>query len=501
MLEPFIYELKHIKKSFPGVTVFDDLNFDLRPGEVHCICGENGAGKSTLIKILSGAYTPDSGEMYYEGKKIEGLTPRKAIEMGIMTIYQEHMLFPNLTVRENLFCGNEILKKNGTLDANSMREKTIAVLHQLRSDISPDAKVANLTSGEQKTVEIARGLTRNAKILILDEPTASFSNFEIKNLLQCIRELVKKNISVIYISHHLEEVFQIADRITVIRDGQKISTGKASEYSEQRLISDMVGRDVSMFYHREKVTKGEIVFETHGITGNGDHNCSLHVRSGEVLGLYGMVGSGRTELADMLFGKCKRESGSIRINNKDVDIRSPIDAIRNKMCYITEDRQGTGLFLQHSIERNITISYFTIKNSVWTKPGESAGLSRQYIQNLRIKTPGASQKVVNLSGGNQQKVVLAKWFATQGDIFIFDEPTRGVDIVAREEIYKLMVELLKQKKAIIMISSDMPEAIAMSDRIMVMRDGRIVGEIAKEDFSEEKLLKYSIGGNAANGNN
>ncbi len=490
-----IYELKNVSKSYPGVKVFEDFSFSLYTGEIHCICGENGAGKSTLIKMLSGAHAPDSGEIIFEGRNVGRLTPRSAMEMGVQTIYQEHNLFPYLTVQENLFSGNELIK-NGRVDRSAMRRRTQEVLQMLSADIRPEDIVGRLGSGAQKMVEIARGLIQNAKVLILDEPTASFSQVEIDHLLACLRKLANSGVSIVYISHHLEEVFEIADRVTVIRDGRWISTRERAEVTEQGLISEMVGRDVSMFYSREDAPVGEVIFEAEGITGNGAKNCSLKLREGELLGIYGMVGSGRTELAEVLFGMKRAQQGKIRIRGREVHLRTPKDAIKNGMCFITEDRQGTGLFLHHSLDRNIPAARYTVTHTPFALPQQDSALAQEYIKSLGIVTPGAYQKAVNLSGGNQQKVVLAKWFATQGDIFIFDEPTRGVDIGAKEEIYKLMTELLRQKKAVIMISSDMPELIAMSNRAVVMRDGAIVGEIGKEDMTQETLLKYSIGGKA-----
>ena len=492
MPEEMILEMKGISKSFPGVKVFEGFNFDLRKGEIHCICGENGAGKSTLIKMLSGAYTPDKGDIYFDGKKVV-LTPYSAMQIGIQTIYQEHTLFPLLNVVENVFVGKEVA--NGiVINRAQMVAKTREVLQYLHSNISPDDIVGNLGSGGQKTVEIAKALIQESKVIILDEPTASFSQTEIEHLLSVIRKLAERGLSVIYISHHIEEVFKIADRVTVLRDGRTINTYEAKGLTEQTLIHDMVGRDVSLFYQRQQVLIGDVVFEARHLNGNGVQDASLKVRSGELLGIAGMVGSGRTELAELLFGVKKAVSGEILIHNKKVRMRTPLSAILNRMCFITEDRQSTGLFLHHSLDKNIPIASYSRSNSLFAWPAEDVRVSQKYIDALRIVTPGVFQKALFLSGGNQQKVVLAKWFATRADIFIFDEPTRGIDVGAKEEIYKLMVELLSQGKAIIMISSDMPELISMSDRVMVMRDGRIAAEVPKAEINEENILKYSIGG-------
>jgi len=489
-----ILEMKGIKKSFPGVDVFDDFNFDLRKGEIHCICGENGAGKSTLIKMLSGAYTPDRGTRTIEGKRIDVMTPRSAMKLGIQTIYQEHNLYPLLSVYENLFAGNEI-GAGPTVNKAKMVKKTKEVLEFLHSEISPFEIVSTLGSGEQKTVEIARAFIQESKIMILDEPTASFSKKELEHLLGIIKRLAAEGISIIYISHHLDEVFKIADRVTVIRDGEEINTYEIDDLTEQQLIRDMVGRDVSAFYKREKAKIGDIAFEATNMSGNGVISASLQVRSGELLGIAGMVGSGRTELAELLFGVAHADTGKIKINGKKVKIKNPLDAIANHMCFITEDRQSSGLFLIHSIAQNTVIASYAKSKNPFATPADDVKLAKKYVKAMNVITPSVFQKAMFLSGGNQQKVVLAKWFATVGDIFIFDEPTRGIDVGAKEEIYKIMTGLLQEGKSIVMVSSDMPELIAMSDRIMVMRNGKMVAEIDnKEDINEENILNHSIGG-------
>lgn len=494
MPQDLILEMKGIRKSFPGVTVFSGFDFDLRKGEVHCICGENGAGKSTLIKMLSGAYTPDGGEILIDGNKAEAMTPRSAMKLGIQTIYQEHALYPLLPVFENLFAGNEIVKGLMVSKA-SMVAKAREVLKFLHSEISPYDIVGSLGSGEQKTVEIARAFIQESKIMILDEPTASFSKKETDHLLSIIKKLAGEGISIIYISHHLDEVFKIADRVTVIRDGQKINSYETADLTEQQLIKDMVGRDVSAFYKRECAEIGEMMFEAKNISGNGVKQASIEVRSGELLGIAGMVGSGRTELAEVLFGVKPMDTGEIKIRGKKVNIKTPLDAIANKMCFITEDRQSSGLFLIHSIVRNTVIASYSKSKMPFVLPHDDIKLAKKYVKAMNVVTPSIDQKAMFLSGGNQQKVVLAKWFATAGDIFIFDEPTRGIDVGAKEEIYKIMTGLLKQGKCVIMISSDMPELIAMSDRIMVMRDGLMVAEInRKAEICEENILNFSIGG-------
>jgi len=488
-----ILEMKGIQKSFPGVKVFDNFNFDLVKGEVHCICGENGAGKSTLIKMLSGAYLPDKGSIVIEEEALLNNTPRLAMEKGIQTIYQEHNLYPLLNVVNNLFAGNEMM--NGFLvNSRGMIDKTREILDFLHSDISPFDIVGDLGSGAQKTVEIARALIQKSKVLILDEPTASFSKKEIDFLLNIIKKLSQEGISIIYISHHLDEVFVIADRVTVIRDGENINTYPIEDLDEQRLINDMVGRDVSTFYKRDEADISDVFYMAENISGNGVKDASLYVRRGELLGISGMVGSGRTELAELLFGVKQMNQGETTIDGKKVDINSPLDAISNRMCFITEDRQSTGLFLDHSLVRNTLIASYAKSKGPFVLPSDDINTAKKYIRQMNVITPSVFQKAMYLSGGNQQKVVLAKWFATDCDIFIFDEPTRGIDVGAKEEIYKIMTELLKEGKSIIMVSSDMPELIAMSDRVMIMRNGHVVVTIEKPDINEENILQHSIGG-------
>ena len=488
-----ILRLRNISKTFPGVKALSGIDFDLKKGEVHCLCGENGAGKSTLIKILSGAYKPDEGgEIIFEGKNVK-LNPRLAMSLGIQTVYQEHTVFPHLNITENVFMGLEI-DKGGFVQKKAMERKTAEVLKYLRSNLKPDMIMGELSSGAQKTVEIAKGLILERKVIILDEPTASFSASEIDHLLEIVNTVKQHGIGVIYISHHLEEVFKIADRVTVIRDGRKISTYDREDLTEEKLIKDMVGRDASTFYKRERVPVGDVVYEARNITGNGAKNISFKLRAGEILGIAGMVGSGRSELMSVLFGAEPAQEGEIYIKGKRVNLKNPINAIRHKMCFITEDRQNTGLFLQHTIAQNTIIANLVNTKNFFMMPSADYETGDKYIKVLGTKAKDSHVHVMNLSGGNQQKVVLAKWFNTNGEIFIFDEPTRGIDVGAKQEIYQIMVDLLKQGKAIIMVSSDMPEVIAMSDRVLVMKDGEVRAELAQEEISEENILTHSIGG-------
>jgi len=487
-----ILQLQNISKTFPGVRALQNISFDLREGEVHCLCGENGAGKSTLIKILSGAYQPDEGgEILFEGRNVI-LSPHFAMKMGIQTIYQEHVVFETLSIVENIFTGSEIVQR-GLLQKKEMRQQTAEVLKYLKSDLSPDLQMSELSSGEQKTVEIAKGLVFKRRVIILDEPTASFSSVEIDNLLDIIQTVKKTGLGIIYISHHLEEVFKIADRVTVLRDGRKVSVYGIEGLTKNTLIKDMVGRDPSTFYQRERAPIGEVVFEARNVSGNGAKNISFVLRKGEILGIAGMAGSGRSELMNVLFGSARLDSGVILIRGKVVKHSSPKAAIKNKMCLITEDRQYTGLFLPQTIARNVMIANLVNTREFVVRQTDDSRTGQKFVKQLNIKTNDAGTRVVNLSGGNQQKVVLGKWFNTSGEIFIFDEPTIGIDVGSKQEIYKVMVDLLKEGKAIIMVSSDMPEVVSMSDRVMVMKNGQTTAELTTAEISEENILTHSIG--------
>ena len=487
-----ILRLSHISKTFPGVRALEDISFDLKRGEVHCLCGENGAGKSTLIKILSGAYRPDEGgQIFFDGKEVS-LTPHTALKMGIHTIYQEHIVFDDLNITENIFAGSEITRR-GLMQRKEMRRQTENVLRYLKSDLSPDMRMNDLTSGQQKIVEIAKALQFQSNVVILDEPTASFSSREIETLLNIVKTVRQDGIGVIYISHHLDEVFEIGDRATVLRDGRKVSMYPIEGLTKTTLIKDMVGRDPSTFYERERVARGEVVLEARNVTGNGVRNISFALHRGEVLGIAGMAGSGRSELMEVLFGSAPLEQGEIVINGKTANLSSPKSAIQNKMCFITEDRQNTGLFLPKTISENIAVANMVNTRDFIVRPANDNVTGEKFVKLLGIRAPSARTRVVNLSGGNQQKVVLGKWFNTGGEIYIFDEPSRGIDVGSKQEIYKVMVDLLKEDKAILMVSSDMPEVVSMSDRVIVLKQGEIAGELAGEEITEENILTLSIG--------
>ena len=497
-MEDIILELKEITKVYPGAIALDDVSMSFIRGEVHAIVGENGAGKSTLIKIITGAIPPSEGVIIFNNKQYEKLNPSGAIEMGICAVYQEFNLIPYLSVAENIFYGREIT--HGPIyDMNAMCKQTEEIMSSLGIKIDPRTKVKNLTVAYQQIVEIAKSVSRDAKVLVMDEPSAPLAKNEIKAMFKIINNLKEKGVTIIYISHRLEEIFEISDRVTVMRDSKFILTMDTKNTDRQCLISLMVGRELADDYPSSGNISSEIVLEAKNLYTSFIHNVSFKLKRGEILGFAGLVGAGRTETARAIFGADKLISGEIVINNKKRNINSPVDAIKNGIGLIPEDRKQHGVLLALSIKNNIIIS--CLKNL--SKYGYILNKKVDYKtlelkENLKIKTPSMEQLVKNLSGGNQQKVVLAKWLATNSDILIFDEPTRGIDIGAKQEIYKLMSALVQNGKSLIMISSEMSELIGMSDRIIVMHEGSIVGELDKSQVTQELILDMAsreIGGN------
>jgi ribose transport system ATP-binding protein len=483
-------------KSFPGVQAFNKVDFDLYAGEIHCVVGENGAGKSTFIKMLSGALKPDEGVITIAGQQFSQLTPALAHQLGIQTIYQEISLSPYMTVAENIFMGQEPVNRFGLIDYPRLNRESKLLLENLKIDLDVETPVGNLSVPQRQSVQIARAMAMEAKIFILDEPTASYSTNEISNLLGLVKEIAEKGVGVIYISHHLEEVLSIQDRITVLRDGIKVATHKKNEVSLEKIISEMIGRDVSKFYTREKVIVDDsktVAFQNFS-WNQVINDVSFHIHKGEIVGFAGMMGSGRTDLVKLIFGAAKKTNGKVIIEGEEAQINDPKQAIKAGLSLLTEDRQKTGLILDHSIAWNVSIVHLNNTSGQVINEREERKNVLFYIDAINIRTPSIQQEVRNLSGGNQQKVVLAKWLYADAKVIFFDEPTRGIDVGAKEEIYKLMVQLAKQGKYIVMISSDMPELIAMCDRVYVMRQGRIVSEIHREQLSEESILTYSIGG-------
>lgn len=495
MSETFL-QMKHITKRFPGVLALNDVQFTLRRGEVHALLGENGAGKSTLMKILSGVYQPDEGEIVFEDQSVSFSEPLSAQRVGITIIHQEFNLFPDLTVEENIFIGREFCKKNRwRLDEKQQRQATIEILQKLNLAISPDTLVADLTVAQQQMVEIAKAISVNAKILIMDEPTAALTETEIESLFRVTRLLKEQGTGIVYISHRLEELALIADRATVMRDGQYINTVDYECVKISDLIAMMVGRDLGNIYPRREALQQRIpVLEVNGLTRKGVLNdIDFTLYRGEILGFAGLMGAGRTELARAIFGADSIDSGTLILNGKEIVIKDISDAIQQGISYLTEDRKKEGLALNLSVERNIMLGNYPEYSDRFgnVDSHRCQQTSEQQVKALRIKTPHLEQAAVNLSGGNQQKIIIARWVCKDTDILIFDEPTRGIDVGAKLEIYELMNRLVAKGKSIIMISSELSEVLGMCDRILVMRSGRITGELSANEATQEKIMQYA----------
>ncbi|KZM57550.1 sugar ABC transporter ATP-binding protein [Aeribacillus pallidus] len=492
-----LLRMEGISKSFPGVKALSKVRLDLNYGEVLALVGENGAGKSTLMKILSGVYQKDEGEIYLEGNKVEIPNAKAAQEMGISIIHQELNLMPDLTVAQNIFIGREPRTGfNFFLKEKELNEKTAELLEKLNINLNPKETVSDLTVAKQQMVEIAKALSYNAKIIVMDEPTAALTESEIKTLFDLIENLKNKGVGIIYISHRMEELKVISDRITVMRDGQYIDTLYTKDTDMKKVISLMVGRQIQD-ESRPTTTvskEAETVLEVKNLsTKNFLENISFTLKKGEILGFAGLMGAGRTEVARAIFGADKIDEGQIFINGKEVKINKPEDAVKHGIAYLSEDRKRYGLMLEMDVNSNILISSLSNYVNWLTFVNDSKGYvtSEEYVKSLKIKTPSIKQLAKNLSGGNQQKIVIAKWLAKNCDILIFDEPTRGIDVGAKTEIYQLLNELAQQGKSIIMISSELPEILRMSHRIIVMCEGRITGELTNEEASQEKIMDYA----------
>lgn len=495
MSETFL-QMSQITKRFPGVLALSKVNFTLRKGEVHALLGENGAGKSTLMKILSGVYQPDEGDIIFEHQSVSFNDPLSAQQAGITIIHQEFNLFPELTVEENIFIGREFCKNNRwRLDEKQQRQAAMEILQKLNLNIAPDTLVADLTVAQQQMVEIAKAISVNAKVLIMDEPTAALTETEIESLFRVTRLLKAQGTGIVYISHRLEELALIADRATVMRDGQYIATVDYETVKISDLIAMMVGRELGNIYPRRESRKHqEPVLEVSGITRKGVlNNIDFTLNRGEILGFAGLMGAGRTELARAIFGADPIDSGTIKLNGNAIVIKDISDAIAQGISYLTEDRKKEGLALNLSVERNIMLGnypeYSDRLGNVHSKRCQQT--SEEQVKALRIKTPHLEQAALNLSGGNQQKIIIARWVCKDTDILIFDEPTRGIDVGAKLEIYELMNRLVAKGKSIIMISSELPEVLGMCDRILVMRNGRIAGELTADNATQEKIMQYA----------
>jgi len=488
-----ILEVRNVKKYYAGVKALDDVSMGFDRGEIHAIVGENGAGKSTLIKLLTEAITPTSGKIILDGREYDSLTPQMALEKGISVIYQEFNLIPFLTVAENIFYGCEVMK--GIFrDVNFMNRETEKLCKEMGVTLNPKARVKDLGIAYQQIVEIIKAVSKNARILIMDEPSAPLTNKEIEFMFRIMRKLKDKGVTILYISHRLEEVFEICDRVSVMRDGKYIITKDVKDTNRKELISYMVGREIGEDYPKPVVKSAEVILEVRNLNTSKLKNVSFKLKKGEILGFGGLVGAGRTEVARAIYGADIADSGDIILKGKKVKITSPFDGLKHGIGLIPEDRKQQGLVLGMQVKENITYSILKkITRSGFINFNEEKEICNGYKEELRIKTPSLQQKVKNLSGGNQQKVVLAKFLATKCEILIFDEPTRGIDVGAKQEIYHLMRELTKQGKSIIMISSEMPELIGMSDRILVMHEGEIKAELERENFSQQTILEYASG--------
>jgi ribose transport system ATP-binding protein len=491
--------MEGIQKSFPGVHALDDTHFELRAGEVHALCGENGAGKSTMMKVLAGIYPKDAGRILFKGVEVEIPTPRAARDLGISIIHQELSLMRHLTVAQNIFIGREPRRGAGPLrfllDDDRTNQQTQELLDRLNIKLDARAKVGELTVAMQQMVEIARALSLNTEVLIMDEPTAALTDTEIAALFVIIRQLKSQGVGVVHISHRLEELKLIADRVTVMRDGRYVDTVRTDEAPIDRIISMMVGRTI--FEATPEVPEQpspEVVLEVRGLNrGRTVKDVSFKLYRGEILGFAGLVGAGRTEVARLIFGADHLDSGDIFLGGKRVTIHSPQDAVAHGIGYLSEDRKRFGLALGLDVEINTLLASLDHYVGVlgWVQPARTRATAEGYVRSLAIKTPSLQQKVKNLSGGNQQKVVVGKWLTADSQILIFDEPTRGIDVGAKSEIYRLLNTLAQQGKSIIMISSDLPEVLRMSHRILVMCEGRITGELKSGEATQEAIMHYA----------
>ena len=488
-----ILELKHITKLYPGVVALNDVSLEVRRGEILALVGENGAGKSTLIKTCSGAITPTQGEIVINGKSFTGMTPQTSEQNGIGVIYQEFNLVGDLSVAENIFLGRAI-RKGMVIDLKAMERESKKILDSLNIKINPKTLVKTLSVGYQQMVEIAKAVSQNAKLLIMDEPSAPLTSAEVEAMFAIVDKLKAGGVSIIYISHRLDEIFRLADRITILRDGQYVTTLNTDETNKDELVKYMVGRQLTEVYPKrdEICVKDEVIFEAVNVSGNGDKNISFKIHRGEVLGLGGLVGAGRTEFAELMFGMRPKTAGKFIFKGKEISPKTPKDAIELGIGLVPEDRKKEGALLGMSIRCNINMPIYqrSSKGTVINEKKEEE-IAQTYRKEISIKTPTLDQLVKNLSGGNQQKVILAKWLAADSELLIFDEPTRGIDVGAKQEIYTLINHLVEQGKTVLMISSEMEELMGMSDRILILAEGNMTGELNKSEFNQERIMQLA----------
>ena len=487
-----LLEFRNTSKSFPGVKALEDVSIDLNTGEVHIIVGENGAGKSTLMKILSGVYQADEGELLLQGEPVLKNSPKISEQLGIAMIYQELSLTSELSVTNNIFLGHE-LHKGPFLDKKEMEKRTVELLHSIGVNVHPQTLIKNLSIAQQQMIEIAKALSKNARIIVFDEPTSSLTESEVKELFRIISGLKEKNVGMFYISHRLEEIFEIGDRVTILRDGKKIVTTNISDISMEEIVEGIAGRKIENIYPRKICAKGEVFFEIKNLSGEKFKDVNLEARSGEIVGIAGLVGSGRSEVMKAAFGIEPYSSGEAFVKGIKAPRGNPRKISGMGVAFLPEDRKNEGLALSLSIRENAVISALKRLNPVGViQRRKERATVQEYVKNLEIATPTAEKLTKFLSGGTQQKVVIAKWLITQAHTFIFDEPTRGIDIGSKSSIYSLMDELVAQGAAVIMISSELPEVLGMSDRIYVMAQGRISGELDRKNATQHNIIQLAF---------
>jgi ribose transport system ATP-binding protein len=490
-MQDVILSVKNITKTYPGVVALNNVSLDFRKGEIHALLGENGAGKSTLIKIISGAIEPDCGQIVFDNKEHTKMNPTLARECRVAVIYQEFSLVESLSVAQNVFLG----EKGGCLvNYGDLKKRAAQIFTEMNVKIDPSAQVMRLSPAQKQLVEIAKAISCNARLLIMDEPSAPLSASEVETMFTIIGQLKNKGVTIIYISHRLEELFRISDRVSVMRDGRYIDTLVTKQTNRKELINLMVGRELKEYYPRRTGAPGDVVLEVKNLSGLGDQDITFSVRRGEILGVAGLVGSGRTELASIIYGVRPKESGETWVEGQKREIHSPDQAIDYGIGLIPEDRKHHGCILNASVHFNISLSTFN-KNARFLVVDSKAQkkTAAYYVEKFNIKTPSMEQRLQNLSGGNQQKVILAKTLAANTNILIFDEPTRGIDVGSKQEIYNLMIELVNQGKTILMISSEMEELLGMADRLIVLCEGRFMGEIPKEKFDQHTIIELASG--------
>jgi ribose transport system ATP-binding protein len=487
-----ILRMEGISKSFPGVRALDGVAFEVMPGEVHALMGENGAGKSTLMKILAGAYTADSGSIFVDGERASISSPHDANELGISIIYQEFNLIPQLSVAENIFLGREPTSSFGFVDMRTMEKEAQELMNGLGASVDVKTPVGKLSVAMQQMVEIAKATSRKSRVIVMDEPSATLTEHELQNLYTLIHKLKNEGVAVIYISHRMDEIFSVGDRITVLRDGKTVGTLSANQASPDELIRMMVGRTLEQNFPKVEAQRGDPVLVVKNLSqGQKLHDISFQVHAGEIVALAGLVGSGRTEIARCIFGADSYDSGEILLDGNRIQ-GGPQDAIKSGIGLVPEDRKGQGLVLELSVRENTNLAALPSHFGFVDEKRETQA-AEEYVDSLGIKTPSIHQRVKNLSGGNQQKVVLSKWLLTDSKLLVLDEPTRGIDVGAKVEIYQLMNKLVADGMAILMISSELPEVLGMADRILVMREGRLVGEMSRAEATQEKIGELAVG--------